>query len=908
MESAQQLVFGPFRLDPINNRLWRRDQPIELKPRPLAVLRYLAERPGQVVTKEELLEQVWAGIYVTKTVLKVSIHAIRAALEEDANAPVYIETVGREGYRFRSEESKTNAARTEQKQDQRLIVGRTREVQQLQAWLRQSVTNERQIVFVTGAPGIGKTTMIDLFLEQVRTRSEAWIGRGQCLEQYGEGEAYLPVLEALGQLCRGPGGKQALAVLQRYAPTWLVQLPSLVGEAELDALQRKVAGATRGRMLREMAEALEALTAERGLVLVVEDLHVSDYSTVELIAYLAQRRGKAKLLVIGTYRPTDVILRNHPIKGIKQELSATGRCSELRVELLSRTDVEEYIAQRLAIETVPAELTGLIHQRTDGNALFMVNVVEYCLRQGLLMQEEGLWKLKEDSEKLGVPESVQQLIAKQAERLTENERQILELASVVGNEFAVASLTAVLQSELDTLEETCEELTRKSHFLQEAGVTEWPDGTLSGRYTFRHVLYQNVLYERIAAARRVRLHRMIGERQEQAYGMRAKEVAAELAMHFERGRDYLKAVSYLHKAGTNAIRRSAHREAIRYLSRGLELLELLPKNTERDHQEISLQLTLGLPLAATKGYAAPEVEQAYTRALVLCGQIGETPLLFPALVGLWAFQLVRGQLPSALGVASQGLRLAEQARNPSFLLEAHLGLGMISEFRGELNVARGHLEEGIALASNLDRAGRVPTSVQDSEVGCLTYTASTLWHLGYTDQARRRADEALALARRLAHPFSEAFALSQGAGLHLLCGDIPTFRQWINEAMTLAQAQGFPLWIGLGTAMNGWALIEQGQTREGMAQVRQGLALYQTIGMELSKSFFLLLLADAHGRTGQTDEGLALLTQAQEFMDTTGEHLYEAELYRLKGELTLQQVASGKSKEERRTAKAKSNK
>ena len=318
---------------------------------------------------------------------------------------------------------------------------------------------------------------------------------------------------------------------------------------------------------------------------------------------------------------------------------------------------------------------------------------------------------------------------------------------------------------------------------------------------------------------------------------------------------------------------------------------VLPESHERTNQELSLQLTLGLPLVATRGYAAGEVEQIYTRALVLCEQIGETPLLFSALVGLWAFHLVRGKLQNALSIASQGLRLAEQARNPAFLLEAHLGLGMISCFMGDLSVAHAHLEEGIAFARTLDRVKRVPTSVQDSEVGCLTYAASTLWHLGYADQARMRMNEALALARNLAHPFSEAFVLTQGAGLQMLCRDFPAFRQWQEEAMTLAQEQGFPLWIGLGTAISGWALIEQGQTVEGMARVRQGLAVYQAIGTELSKSFFLLLLAEAYRRTGQTDEGLALLADTQVFMNSTGEQLYEAELYRLKGELILQKLS-----------------
>lgn len=900
MDSAHQLVFGPFRLDPENNQLWRGEQPVELQPRPQAVLQYLVERPGQIVTKEELLQQVWAGTYVTKTVLKVSIRAIREALEDDATAPRYIETVGREGYRFlRGVASSQYAVVSSSSSPPRhsvlgtqhsVVVGRDTEIARLQERLRKARKGQRQVVFITGAPGIGKTTVVDLFLEQARAAGEVWIGCGQCLEQYGEGEAYLPVLEALGQLCRGPGGKQALAILQRYAPTWIVQMPALVTDAELESVQRKVAGATRERMLREMAEALEALTEERGLVLVLEDLHVSDRSTVELIAYLAQRREQAKLLVIGTYRPTDVVIRDHPLRGVKQELNAKGQCEELRLELLSRAAVEEYVAKRLAAEVIPAELIHLIYQRTDGNALFMVNVLDYCLQHELMVQEAGQWKLTDDVEALGVPESVQQMIVKQVEHLTEDEQRVLELASVVGNEFAVAAVAAALPAELDAVEETCEELARKSHFLREEGVAEWPDGTLSGRYVFRHVLYQNVLYGRTAEARRVRLHRLIAERQERAYGVQAQAFAAELAMHFERGREYQRAVYYLHKAGANAISRSAHREAIRYLTKGLESLKFLPEDAERAHQELSLQLTLGLPLTATKGYAAPEVEQAYSRALALCRQIGETPLLFPALVGLWAFQLVRGKLHGALEVASQGLRLAEQARNPAFLLEAHLGLGMIWYFRGELNIARAHLEAGVALARSIDRARRVPTSVQDSEVGCLTYAASALWHLGYTDQARACMDEALTLARKLAHPFSEVFALTQGAGLHMLCGDVLTFRQWLAAAMSLAREQGFPLWVGLGTAIKGWDLIAEGQLGEGMAQVRQGLAIYHAIGTELSKSFFLLLLADAHGRMGQTAEGLALLAEAQVFVDTTGERLFEIELYRLKGELTLKTV------------------
>ncbi|NOT54949.1 MAG: AAA family ATPase, partial [Deltaproteobacteria bacterium] len=788
------------------------------------------------------------------------------------------------------------------------LVGRETELTQFHQLLGKALNGERQIIFVTGEPGIGKTTLVDAFLSGIRGPGSAnsspapteprspfpvpWLGRGQCLEQYGEGEPYLPVLEALGQMCRGPDGRRVVSVLAQYAPTWLVQMPALVSAEEVEALQRKVAGATRERMLREMAEALEAVTVARALVLVLEDLHWSDHSTVELLVYLARRRAPARLLVIGTYRPTEVVVREHPLKGGKQELHVHGQCVELGLELLTEEHVAEYVAERFGAQgrAFTPEVARLVYRRTDGNALFMVNLVNELITQRMIVQREGRWELKgtvADLE-IGIPSSLRQFLEQQLDRLSPTEREVLEAGSVVGIGFPAAAVGAALDTEPRQLEERCAALAQREHFLRHCGVMEWPDGTVSSCYRFTHAMYQEVLYRRIPASRCVEWHRRIGEREEHAYGARAGEIAAELAMHFERGRDYPRAVSYLHQAGANAIRRSAYQEAIHYLTKGLDLLLTLPESHERMNQELRLRLALGLPLVATRGYTAPEIEQTYARAHTLCQQIGETPLLFSALVGLWAFYLVRARLRTARDVASQGLRVAEQERNPAFQLEAHLGLGMISCFSGELSTARAHLERGIAFARTIDPAHRLPASVQDSEVGCLTYEASALWHLGYPDQARARSNEAVTLAHKLAHPFSEVFALMQGAGLHMLRRDVAAFQRWFDEAMTIAHAQGFPLWVGLGTAIRGWALMEQGNTDEGMTQIQQGLAIYQAIGTELSKSFFMLLLAEIYRRTGQTDEGLALLADTRKFIDSTGERLYESEWYRMKGQFVLE--------------------
>ncbi len=914
MDAAQQIVFGSFRLEPVTTRLWRGEHLIDLQPRPFAVLHYLAQRPGQTVAKEELLTQIWAGTYVTKAVLKVSIRAIREALGDEATAAQYIETVGRVGYRFLGSGAEgqlsggsPRLARTPQDilgVPSSLVVGRHAELAQLHHWVRASGMGARQMVFITGEPGVGKTTVVDMLLERLRSTGEWWIGRGQCLEQYGEGEAYLPVLEALGQICRGPGGKQALALLQRYAPTWVVQMPAFVTETELEHLQRKVAGATQGRMLREMAEALEALTVGRGLVLVVEDLHVSDRSTVDLLAYLAQRREQAKLLILGTYRPTEVVVREHPLKGVKQALSAHDQCQELRLGLLSPAAVGEYMAKRLAVAIVPTELPQLIYQRTDGNALFMVNVVEYCLQQNWLVQEGGQWRLKGNPEALGVPESVQQMIRKQLDELGAHKQQVLEVASVAGREFAVAAVAAALPSEIDAIEDLCEELAEKSHLLREAGVTEWPDGTWSGRYAFRHVLYQNVLYARIATVRRVRVHRLIGERQEQAYGARSREIASELAMHFEQGRVYQKAVQYLQQAGENATRRSAHQEAINYLRQALGLLKNLPQDLERIRQELALQVALGVPLSARYGYAAPEVEKTYTYARELARRVGETPQLFSTLQGLCRFYMVRADFATARELGEQLFRLAQKQQADALLLEAHWVLGVTLVYHGELIPAKAHLEQGLALYDRRQHSSHAFIYGQDPGVACQTYAAWLLGILGYPDQALQRSQEALTLARELAHPFSLDWALHHAAILHQQRRDGEIVQQQARELIELATEQEFPFWLAMAHIAHGGELARQDLVEEGITQMHQGLAAHRAMGADIGSTYWLALLAEAYGKKGQSGDGLKIIAEALVGVRKGSEHLWEAELYRIKGELQLIQTGERVQQRSRATGTA----
>ena len=532
MEQTQALTFDAFRLEPPPGGLCRGDTGIALRPRSLAVLRYLVRHAGRLVTKAELRQHVWGGTHVSDTVLRVCVQEIRAALGDTAEAPQYLETVAQHGYQFRV------AGDTEEPPPQTAgpIVGRQPVVERLEAWFQRAVHGARQLVFVSGEVGIGKTTVVDLFLAHLAAGSGVRTGRGQCVEHYGEGEPYLPFLEALWQLAHGPAQDTLLAVLRRYAPLWLVQLPGLVSESELERLQRQVAGATPARMQRELAQALDVLAADTPLVLVLEDLQWSDRSTVDLLASLAQRREPAQLLVLGTYRPVEVVLQAHPLHTMVQELGGRGQVRELPLELLTAEDAAAYLAGRLR-GPIAAPLVAFVYEHTEGNALFMVNLVEHLVQQRLLARRAGQWTLRagEEARVARLPEEIRQLLMRRLDALPAAARRVLDVASVVGQEFAVAAVAAGTQGPVDDVEGICDGLAAHGHFIADTGLTVWPDGTSSGRYRFHHALYPQVLYEALGTARRMQLHQRIGDQLEAGYGARVGEIAAQLAVHFERG-------------------------------------------------------------------------------------------------------------------------------------------------------------------------------------------------------------------------------------------------------------------------------------------------------------------------------------------------------------------------------------
>lgn len=742
--AGEERSFGPYRLAGRYGPLWRGNDTVPLTAKTVAVLWELVRRAGQVVTKEELLAAVWGDTVVSEEVLTTGIRTLRRELGDEVKQPRYIQTVHRIGYRFLpavttpplvqsstfqvprppprsasdvNREERASLLGTWNLEPETFLVGRETELAQLHQLFAKARHGARQIVFVTGEAGRGKTALVDTFLASIRQQAtgdrqqrsadlplrlpdarslmpEVWVGWGQCIEHYGAGEAYLPVLAAVSGLCQQAAGEQVLSVLRRVAPTWLVQLPALVEETDYAALQPKVAGATRERMLREMAEALEALSTERPLLLVLEDMHWSDVSTIDLLNLLARRRETARLLVLVTYRPAEVIISEHPLKQVKQELVTRGYGAEVVMGRLDVESVQQYVHQRAPDPAREADLATLVYQRTEGHPLFMVQMTEYLTQQ----EADGALPATrlEEVERL-LPQQLRDLLAAQLGRLTAEEQAILETASVAGVEFTVASVAVGGAFTEEAVEATCEQLAQRGQFLSEREVAPWPDGTVSGRYGFRHALYQEVLYQRLSASRRARLHRQIGEREEAGYGERAHEIAAELAQHFEQGHEFHRAVAYLQKAADTALQRNAYAEAIGLLTRALALLQTWPDTAARNHQELTLQLALGESLMMHKGYSAPEAERAYTRALALCQVNTPSQLRFNVLTGLASLWIARGNFRRARELAEEGLTLAQQVESLPQQLQAQLFLGVACCYLGEPVLVHEYLAPGVML-------------------------------------------------------------------------------------------------------------------------------------------------------------------------------------------------------------------
>ena len=664
-------LFQSFRLDAVNHCLWQAEERVSLSPKAFDVLRYLVEHPGRLVTQNEMLEALWPESYVNPELIKKYILGIRKVLGDNPSKPVFIETLPRRGYQFVapvSDERSTGSADLPSYSTNKMV-GRKAALSELESYLNLALRGRRQLVFVTGEAGIGKTMLVDAFHQAAHHRNVR-MARGQCVEGFGGKEAYYPMLEALGQLIRDTDTSPIAQALAKRAPTWWIQFPSLVRSDKREALQREILGATRERMVREICETLEVITAENPLVLILEDLHWVDPSTLDLISALARRREPAKLMLLGTYRPTDVALSQTPLKGLKQDLQVHHLCAEIALERLEEPAIAEYLATEFPNASLLSGLSSLVYRHSGGNPLFMAAIVLDMVKKGLIAQGAGAWMLSKPLKDIdpGVPETLQQMLEVQFSQLNAEEQRILSSGSIMGERFSVWAIRPTLEIEADRIEDLLEGLSEKQQFVRSAGIQELPDGSVSAHYEFRHSLFRQVLYRRLSSVTRSKLHRRIGEQLTLLYAKDRPEIASELALHFEEGKDYEQAIRYLLLSAENAQYRFAHVDAIRVLHHALELVQKISSNIR---VEVEIQI---LKCIGDAHYALGQVieaAQTYELEVDRAAQAGLTKAHVSALTRL-AYASSPTNSLQGIAASERAVEISKSLGDPTLLARTHV--------------------------------------------------------------------------------------------------------------------------------------------------------------------------------------------------------------------------------------------
>lgn len=888
------MFFGEYQLDPAQG-LKRGQHDVRITPKSLSLLCLLAKRAGQVVTKEEIFRLVWPETAVSDSALTSCIQELRGALRDSVKRPRYIETLHRRGYRFVAHVS--GAAMQNPVpiavpllRADTTFVGRDAVVGEMaNAWTAAN-QGSRQILFITGEAGAGKTTTVSVFLERLAALEPVQATWAQCVQHFGVGEAYEPLLEAIIRLCRQSSGEQFLSILEQHAPTWLAQMPGLLPPRRFAELQRGAAGTTKERMLRELTGALEAITLDTPLILWLEDLQWSDVSTLDWISAFATRPEPARLLLIGTVRSSEITGTHHRLASLIDNLVLKGLCDELVLHGLDETAIAEYVMLRFPCRDDHAKsfarLAPLVQRHTAGNPLFVMHVFSDLVERGLLLEANGNWSLSGPiaARDFGIPESVRRAINGEIDQLSVAEQALLEVASVVGMNFAVPIVATVLETSLGEAEATLNSLAYRHRFVGRTQILESAGDVASG-FRFLHVLYRDAFYQRIAPERLKELHQHVGDCKERVYADSAQLIAAELAMHFELGRKIDRAVFYLEQAAQNAGSRSAFVEARIHLDKALLLIRQLPVSRERKEHEAILLVELGAIFQATHGWGAKQAEDAYSRAQRLLQDVGKEARSFIALWGLWLFSWGRGFLDNAQHLVEDLLETASRVGDSTTLVQAHHAAWATAFSRGDLNATLRHTDEGLRLYDEeRDSALLARFGNHDAKVCCHIFRAQALALLGRTEQATQHSNDSIEFARKLAHPFSQALALVFASRLGHLLRDCVATKGHAAAAVKIACEQEFRLILAWASAFEGWAEAHEGQSEEGIQKIVSSIGSVRAISCVVFQPQLLGLLAETRMATGQFVEAFSALEEALNLAVQSGERFYEAELLRLKGE------------------------
>lgn len=785
----QIFEFGPFRLDRSEHRLWCDGKPVALTEKVFELLSLLVQSRGRMLTKLELMSQLWPDAVVEENNLTVQVSALRKALGEGASERRYIETLARRGYRFVAEVRTGPAPAVENAR--RLVeengaagqrqtppfVGREQELELLERTLAHAAGGSGRLVFVTGGAGLGKTALCEQLVARARASDGVLIALGHCLEQCGPYEAYLPFLEAVQALLVGAGGELVRGVFERHAPHWCSQFPALL---PVVAPRPEERGSSPARMLGELCDALVAASQLRPVVLVLEDLHWADPSSADLLHLLAQRVSRSRVLLIGTFRADQVELDGHPLKNIKRELLAHDQCDELALRLLEAPCIKQYIDARFAEHELPPELPNFIYRTTEGQPLFATRLLQLLLDRGDIQSLGGRYRLTRDLADLPpkVPDNVRGLIERKLESLGDAERRALAYASVNGNEFACLTLASLLGEDELALEERLSSLVRTHRMLEPCGEERLPDGRVTPRYRFAHVLYQNVLYESVGPARRMALHGQIAEALLEQHGDAAPRMAAQLAAHFTAARRAEPAIRFLMAAGDNAARMHANRESQKYYADARALVPELPP-AERTAPDIILHYNLGWMHANVgdheRALSRFEVMLERARGAAFTGDTAEAQRARDVV-----FSYFEQPWRDAFGI-SEHARMPNQDRSfgpAAIQAEAYWCISLILSSAGRWE------EFGVRAAEFLELAKASHNEPRRLEA--LTWMSMRELELGRMSEAAQLLDAVIPAARSIGHHRALFVALHLRGHLAYLRGEDEPSEALFAESLPLA--------------------------------------------------------------------------------------------------------------------------
>ncbi|MEH8015783.1 AAA family ATPase [Rheinheimera muenzenbergensis] len=880
--------FGDFEVDERNALLLSNGHSVALPPVPFGLLCALLRQSGTLLSKHALLDQVWGHRFVSDSVLKGAISDVRKALGDDPRQPLYIETLARRGYRFIA----TTATVTESaapllpKTDPvapqvllhngavadaasaTLFVGRTEPLKRLHQSWQKALQGSRAIVWVAGEPGIGKTTLIERFVSEL---SGVVCIFGQCVQHYGAGEPYLPVLEALSELCRKDPAAGVL--LRDVAPTWLLQLPWLCTSSEREVLLHELVGVNPQRMLREMAEFVDRYTEHHPLLLVTEDLQWADQSTIQLIDYMARRRGRPRLMWLSSFRLTEIIALEHPLNLIRHELRPAGLSDEILLDSFSEQEVAAYMAAHSSVLLSNECFVQTLHERTGGVPLFVASIANdvLCKLADAGNQDPALLAAST------VPDSLGALIDHYIARLSESQHKLLTCAAVAGMELNISTLAGVLGwDELHTID-ICDALVRERIWLITATAGNENDNR-GYSYVFRHALYRQRLYDNTSAANRSGLHHKIGTVLEQQREQGLNIAAAELASHFDLGRMPLKALRYYAEAAQTALQHLSPSSCMSLTERALEIAARTAASDERTSYEITLATLRGVAAFHTRG-AGDDAKKAYQHAVELVATFPQHPMTGLALYGLGFLLYLRAEYNEVLVVAERAQTMAALTENGSLTLAGCIIKGQVMMIRGQHKVALEVLQQALSLlALNTTANGQILAGyIVDPEVTVLTTISMVLSLLGRFTEAHTHMQQAYNKSRQHAQPMALLLTIWCDALCRIRRGDtagvaaLAREMQLLVDEYALAQGRAACRWF------LGWADARCGNAA-GAQQICAAYGENRALGMLAGSSETLGYAAEAYILAGDWQQAQLQLDQALEIVNGYDERIYLPQL------------------------------